>query len=118
MFGESGVTGGVGHHEGAISEDRVGAERHRAREAAGDDPLRRFEPLAVEIDQRNERDRDVERAQGEPRDAVESFLCGRVEQIQARERVEPTRFIDGNARSAHGRILPNAERRTAPPRIT
>jgi hypothetical protein len=58
--GEAGVYGGVLHDQRLVRLDRDGAERALARRLAVGQPDARLRPLAVDVDQRDERDRHVE----------------------------------------------------------
>ena len=66
----------VGDDERPLAQDRVGAERHRARRLGHVDADAGLEPLAVGVDERHERDRDAEERRGHARDAVEALLGG------------------------------------------
>ena len=85
------------------SDDR-GAEPGVAPDLAGVEPEVRLEPDPVPVDDAHRRDRHVEHARGERRDAVEGALRRRVEQVVAVQRREPRLLV--------GR---RAERRVEPP---
>jgi hypothetical protein len=78
---------------------------HTKRLAMGNfrdvDPMASLEPLALLIDESQERDRGVEHASRQLRDALERSLWTRVHDAVPAQRVETRRLVDGR-RAGHG----------------
>ncbi len=80
VVGKAGIETRVVDHQAVLVLDRVGAERGHARGFVQIDPHARLEPLAVGVDQRDQRNGHTEQATGQTRDAVEPFFGRGVEQ--------------------------------------
>ncbi len=81
VAGEARIGCDVADLQYPVVRDRVRAERDGSRKFAQADPVRRLDPLAVAVDQRNQRDRSVADARGQTRERVEQILARRVEKL-------------------------------------
>ena len=91
--GEARVARGVLHHERLVGQDRVSAERHRARGAVQIRAALGLEPLPVFLDERDQRDGDREQVARQTADGVEVRLFGGVHDRQRAQGGEPVGFV-------------------------
>ena len=88
VVGEALVEQRIRNHQRLRQQDGVGAEGLLARCLLRLQAGARLEPLALRIDERNQRDRNIEHLRRQPRDAVEALLLRRVEQLQGLQRAQ------------------------------
>ena len=79
-----------------VFHDRVGAECLIARCLFGVEPVGRFEPLVILVDQRDQRDGDAEQPGGEPGQGIERFFFRGVQNSVRTERCDPFVVIGRN----------------------
>ncbi len=93
----------VRHHQDAVIEDRMPAERdlplgfRRGQANAG------LEPLAVGVDQADQRNGYAEQAPRQPGQAVEAFFRRGIEDIQRAQRMQPKLFVGRDRGRCHRR---------------
>ena len=75
--------------ESLVLLDHLAAERRVAQRFGQGQALAGFEPLPVAVDESHRDDRHAKQALGEPGDAVEGFLGGRVEHVVSMQRGKP-----------------------------
>jgi hypothetical protein len=101
IVGEPLVLGRVGHDEQVGLGYDVAAERHITRRFADRPADLRLEPLAMLIDERDERDRSLADVRGKYRQVVQRLLRERVEHVVLPERVEAPGLVGGSKRRFH-----------------
>jgi hypothetical protein len=96
----------VGHNKRLTRSDHLLAKRvsqfgfpRLARPAT--QPARRFEELFLVVHQRDERNRHLQAPANQSREPIETRLLGRIEQVQALQRRQPGRIIEGFRMKSH-----------------
>ena len=99
VVAERGVVTRVGDDIELALLNRVGAERDAARRFRDRDPDARLEPLAVGVDEADERDRRAADVRGEQRQVIERTLGIGVEDAIPLEGRQPSGFVVSHAGS-------------------
>ena len=89
---------GIGHHHDRVAGDGVAAEAVAAAGLGRLQPVARLEPLAIGIDEADQRNRRIEAVCREPRDDVELGIGSRVEHAEVMQRGKPGSFVRQNRR--------------------
>ena len=90
---------GIGDDQRLTARQRMRAERQIAMRLRRRHAMARLEPLAVAVDQADERDRHAESVGGEAGEAVEALLGRRIEQPKPLHRLNPLLFVGGQRRA-------------------
>ena len=83
----------IGHDQRLVAHDRVGAEGHVARGLADLQADPRIEPLAVGIDQAQQRDREAADRRRTAHQAVDDGVAGGVEHAQRVQRTQTSGLV-------------------------
>ena len=101
---ETFVERGVGNDQrGFLRGQRVGAEGDAARYFARVDSLPGLEPQPVFVQKRDRRHRHAEKPRRQPRDAVETLLRGRVQEVQGAQRLQALALVRRREELDHDR---------------
>ena len=108
---ETRVGARVGDHEGLLLlGDRVGAEGQLARDLLLIDAQARLEPLALGVDERHQRNRRVADLRRQLGDLVELRFPGRIENLEAKQLLEPLVLIRRYGKGAQSEPASRAAR--------
>ncbi len=92
---ETAVAVAVLDHQRRVLQDRVGAERHRARGLGDLQALATLEPLALVVDQADQRRLDPEQVAGQTGERIQVGVGRCVEHVQALQGLLAFSFIRG-----------------------
>jgi hypothetical protein len=106
IVGEARIGSGVRHDEQTALEDGVPAERHRARRLGEICADARLEPLAMLVDERQQRDRRLADERRQRRQIVERLLGRGIEDVVTAERLEAARLVGRGAGWFHSGSTP------------
>ena len=101
VVGEARVEVRVRNDERRVPHDAVAAEREIPGRPRLRDADARLEPLAVGVDERDERDLGPAQIGGELRHVVEGLLGGRVHDVARPQQREPLLLVRWNGRLQH-----------------
>lgn len=104
IIDEARVEPRVGNDQWVGPLKRVGTKGHATRRLGRRQSLARLKPLSVDIDEAHERNRHVEKPLGDPRDAIEALLGGRIQDVECPQRGESFGLVGGQWRS-HSSLL-------------
>ena len=86
------IVAGIGDDAEIVAEDRVSQQRGAVGYLRIVEAEMRFQPVAIFIDESDERDRAIDDEPGQLRDLVERTLGRRVEHVVGSKRFDPCRF--------------------------